>query len=150
MTDKTLSDVKEQVRKDEYSMPELISIEDINQDVNSWDNVDKDKLSESVFADMCDAWTYGINHPYGDTIKELAVNRYVENMQRIPKDHLNPDRFKTIADMAIEGYWPYTTSRDEITEIVWKNMENIEFFYEYEDEIRMEIESAIIDARLDF
>jgi hypothetical protein len=147
MTDKTLPDVKEQVRKEEPSMNELISIEDVNQDVNSWENVDKDKLLDGI---AMDAWTYGINHPYGDTIRELAVKHFVDDMRRMPKDHSNPDKFETIADMAIEGYWPYTTSREEITEIVRENIENIEFMYEYEDEIRQEIESAIIDARLDF
>jgi hypothetical protein len=150
MSEKTLAEVKEEIRKTEPSMNELISIDDINQNVESWDNVDKDKLTDSIVMDMGDAWTFGINHPYGDTIRELAVSRFVDDMQRVPFNHLNRDRFQTPEDAVIEGYWLFNMSRSECEEIVWENMENIEFFHEYEHEIMGEIESAIIKARLDF
>jgi len=146
----TLSEIKEQIKQEEPSMNELISIEDINQNVDSWDNVDKDKLADSMHMDMSDAWTYGINHPYDDTIRELAVSRFVDDMQRVPMDDLNPDKFGGIEDMAVNGYWPNSVSRDEITEIVYEWKDDISFFHEYEQEIMFEIEASIIEARLDF
>jgi hypothetical protein len=151
MSDKlTLSEAKEQVRENEPSINELIPISDINQNVESWENVDKDKLADSIHMDMGDAWTYGINHPYGDMILELAINRFIDDMVRVPFNHLNPDKFNTRAKAVIEGYWLYDMSKNEVRELVYENHESIDFFHECENEVMQEIESAIIEARLDF
>lgn len=146
----TLSEAKEQVREQEPSMDELVSIEDISQNVENWDNVDKDKLADSIAMDMGDSWTYGINHPYGDMILELAINRFVDDMVRVPFNHLNPDKFNTRAKTVIEGYWLYDMTKNEVRELVYENHESIDFFHEYENEVMQKIESEIINARLDF
>ena len=145
----TLEEAKEKVREKEDSIQSLINPSDLtHQNVDTWEKVNVEKLREELAMGMGDAWTYGINHPYGDLIEELAVNRYVEDMQRVPKNDLNPEKFKGIEDMVISGYWPYETSREEIRELVWEWNEDIEFFHEYEFEIMQEIESAILEARL--
>lgn len=150
MEELTLSEAKERVRREEPSMDKIISIDDVRQDVDSWQEVDKDKLADSLHMDMGDAWTYPHNHPYSDLILDLAIKSYMEDMVRIPEEHLNPDKFQTAADCVIEGYWLYGMTNDEVRELVYEHHDNIEFFYEYEDEIRMEIDSAVMEARLDF
>jgi len=144
----TLQEAKEYVYKQEDSIKKIISPSDlIHQDITEWDNADKELLRDELAGCMGDAWTYGINHPYGDMIEQLAVKRFVDDMQRVPMNDLNPEIYKGIEDMAVNGYWPNQTSRQEIEEIVYE-WKDIEFFHEYEQEVMQEIEASIIDARL--
>jgi hypothetical protein len=143
----TLKDAKAYVFEQEDSIKSLINPSDLfHQDLESWDNADIDRLRDELAGSMGEAWTYGINHPYGDIIRDIAVNQYVDDMVRIPRDHLvfgnNPEK------CVQEGYWLHEWSRDFVTELVYENMENIEFFHEYEDNVRMEIEASILEARL--
>jgi len=141
-----LQEAKEHILKKEPSMNELISIDDVNQDVDSWDNVDKDRLADRIDRH----WTYPINHPYASLIEKLAIKQYIDDMQRVPMDDLNPDRFQGIEDMIVEGYWPYQTTRDEIKELVYEWKDDIDYFHEYENEVLCEINAAIDEARLNF
>lgn len=140
-----LQEAKEWIMENEYRIQDLIKPEDlIYQDITSWDNVNIDALREEIGMGF-DQWTYPNSHPYSETIRDLAIKWYVEDMIRIPFDHLVfEDREKCV----IEGYWLYDISRNEVSELVYENIAEIEFFYEYEDNVRMEIESYILDARL--
>jgi hypothetical protein len=145
----TMAEAKNYVLNNEDPIDMLINPSDlIHQDIESWDNVDIDRLRDELAGGMGDSWTYGINHPYGDLIERIAIERFVEDMQRISMDHLNPEVFRGIEDMVIEGYWPYQTNNKEIRELVYEWKDDIEFFHEYESEVMYEIESYIIDARL--
>jgi len=145
----TLQEAKEYVYKQEDSIKKIISPSDlIHQDITEWENADKELLRDELAGSMGDTWTYGINHPYGDMIEQLAVKRFVEDMQRVPMNHLNPERFRGLEDMAIAGYWPNKVNREEITEIIWEFNDEIQYFHEYEQEVMFEIEDSIIEARL--
>jgi len=145
----TLQEAKEYVYNQEDSIKKIISPSDlIHQDITEWDNADKELLRDELVGSMGDSWTYGINHPYGDIIEQLAVKQFVDDMQRIPMNDLNPEIYKGIEDMAVNGYWPNQTNRQEIEEIVYEWKDDIEFFHEYESHVMQEIEASIIDARL--
>ena len=145
----TLSEAKSIVKNQEDSITQLINPEDlIHQDIDSWENADVELLKDELYGSMGNAWTYGINHPYGDMIEELAVNRYVENMIRIPFDHLNPDKFNGPEDAVIEGYWLYDMSESEVKELVYEWNSDIEFFHEYENEAMQFVESIVIDEQI--
>jgi len=145
----TLQEAKEFVYNEEDSIKALISPSDlVHQDIEEWDNADKELLREELAMSMGDAWTYGISHPYGDIIEQLAVKQFVDDMQRVPMNDLNPEIYKGIEDMVIQGYWPYETNRQEIEELVYEWNSDIEFFHEYESHVMQEIEASIIEARL--
>jgi hypothetical protein len=145
----TLQEGKEYVYNQEDSIKRIIAPSDIRmQDLESWDNADMDRLRDELGISLGEGWTYGIDHPYGELIESIAVNRYVEDMTRIPMDHLNPEMFGGIEDMVCSGYWPYETSRDEIRNLVWEWNDNIDYFHEYEQEVMQEIEASILEARL--
>lgn len=146
MTELTLEEAKAIVRENENSITRIINPEDLtHQDISSWEEVDIERLKEELAMSISEAWTYGIDHPYEDMIKEVAVNQYVDDMLRVPFDHLV---FESREKCVIEGHWLFKMSREEVTEIVWENMEDIDHFHEYENEVMQEIESAIIEARL--
>jgi hypothetical protein len=150
MEHKTLAEATDMVKKQENSIDMYINPNDlIHQDIDSWDNVDIDKLKDELAASMSDSWTYGINHPYESLIQELAVNLYVEDMQRIKENHLNPEEFNSIEHMVMRGYWVNSMNRQEVTELVYENMENVAYFHEYENEALQEIENAILEARIE-
>jgi len=145
----TMKDAKEYVYENEDSIKRIIDPSDIRmQDIDNWDNVDMDILRDELGMSMSDAFTYGINHPYGSLIERIAVIRFIEDMTRIPMEHLNPEKFLGIEDMVIEGYWPYQTNKQEIIELVHEWNSDIDYFHEYEQEVRQEIEASIIEARL--
>jgi len=145
----TLQEAKSMVYNQEDSIKQLIDPSDLtHQSIESWNNVDKELLKDELVGSMGDAWTYGINHPYESLIEELAVKRFVGDMQRVRKNDLNPEKFKELEDMAVSGYWPNSVSRDEIVEAVWEIKDNIDYFHEYEQEVMFEIEDSIIEARL--
>lgn len=147
MNDLTLEEAKEKVRENEDSITSLIDPSDlVYQDIDSWENVDIDKLEEELAIMLGEAWTYGIDHPYGDMIRDLAVKDYIDHMDRVPFDHLV---FDSREKCVIEGYWLYDMSYDEVFEIVWKNRNDIDHFYDFEQPNMMEIENAIIEARLE-
>jgi hypothetical protein len=150
MSELTLSEAKEKVKNQEESITKIIDPNDlIHQDVESWDNVDIDKLKDELYGSIGDAWTYPHSHPYASMIESIAVNQFVEDMQRIPFEHLNPEIFKGPEDANVEGYWLYDQSREEVRNVVYEWKDDIEFFHEYEDNVRMEIDSAILDARIE-
>lgn len=143
----TLEDAKEYVFENEDSIKRIIDPSDIRmQDINELDNADMDMLRDEIGMSMGDAWTYGINHPYGDLIRAIAVNRFVSDMLRIPKNHLvfGNDPGKCVK----KGYWLNEWNRDFVTELVYENLDDIDYFHEYESEVLQEIEASIIEARL--
>lgn len=147
MRELTVEKARSIVKESEDTIESLINPSDlIHQDIDSWDNVNVDSLRDELADSLTEAWTYGINHPYGDLIHELAVNLYVEDMVRVPFDHLV---FNSRAKCVIEGYWLYDMGKCEVRELVSENSEGIEWFHECEFEAMMEIESAILEARLE-
>jgi hypothetical protein len=143
----TLQEAKAYVYEQEDSIKRIIAPSDVRrQDLDNWEECDTDMLREELGMSLGEAWTYGINHPYGDLIETIAVKQYVEDMTRIPRDHLvfgnNPEK------CVQEGYWLYEWSRDFVSELVYEQRENIEFFHECEDKVRMELEASILEARL--
>jgi len=143
----TMKDAKEYVYENEDSIKRMIDPSDIRmQDIDNWDNADMDMLRDELGMSMSDAFTYGINHPYGDLILSVTVNRFVSDMSRIPNSHLvfGNDPEKCVK----EGYWLNEWNRDFVTELVYENLEDIEYFHEYESEVLQEIEASMIEARL--
>jgi len=143
----TMKKAKEYVYENEDSIKRIIDPSDIRmQDIDNWDNADMDMLRDELGMSMSDAFTYGINHPYSDLILSVAVNRFLSDMLRIPKSHLvfgnDPEK------CAKEGYWLNEWNRDFVTELVYENLENIDYFHEYESEVLQEIEASMIEARL--
>ena len=149
----TLKDAKEYVFENEDSIKRIIDPSDIRmQDINEWDNADMDMLRDELGMSMGDAWTYGINHPYGDLIERIAVIQYIDDMPTIRFDHLV---FDTVQECVKNGYWPYGSelgdknpNKWDMREIVYEVKEDIDYFYEYEQEVMQEIEASIIEARL--
>ena len=143
----TLKEAKEYVFENEDSIKRIIDPSDlIYQDIDNWENTDTDILRDEIGMSLGDSWTFGINHPYGDLIRDIAVNRFVSDMIRIPRDHLvfgnDPEKCTK------KGYWLNEWSRDFVTELVYENLDDIDYFHEYESEILQEIEASMIEARL--
>ena len=149
----TLQEAKEYVFENEDSIKRIISPSDlIHQDIDNWDNADIDRLKDELAGSMGDSWTYGINHPYGDLIERIAVNRFLEDIPRIRFSHLV---FDNIQECVKNGYWPYGSElgdknpdKWDMREIVYEVKEDIDYFHEYESEVLQEIEASMIEARL--
>lgn len=148
----TISEAKEFVLENEDSVESLISPSDlIHQDIDKWENADIERLKDELYGSM-DVWTYGIDHPYGNMIESIAITQFLNDIPRIRFDHLV---FDDITECVVNGYWPYGSelgdnnpNMQDMREYVYEVKENIDYFHEYETEIRMEIESFIIEARL--
>lgn len=139
----SLQEAKEQIREDEYHISDLINPEDLNlQDVENWGDADVDLLRDEIGMGLSE-WSYPYDHPYEDLILDLAIDEFVDDMIRVPFDHLV---FESREECVIQGYWLYDMSRNEVTELVYENREEFEFLPI--DRVMMEIESAILDARL--
>jgi hypothetical protein len=149
----TIEEAKEYVLDNEDPIDILINPSNlIHQDIKSWDNVDIDRLRDELAGGMGDSWTYGINHPYGDLIESIAIERFIEDIPDVRFKHLV---FDNIRDCVKNGYRPYGSelgnenpNREDMRQIVYEVKDNIDYFHEYEDEVRYEIESYIMDARL--
>jgi len=149
----TLKEAKEYVYNQEDSIKRMIAPSDIrNQDLESWDNADIDMLRDELGMSMGDVWTYGINHPYGSLIERIAVIRFIEDMPSIRFKHLV---FDTIQECVKNGIRPYGSelgdknpNKWDMREIVYEVKEDIDYFHEYEQEVRQEIEASILEARL--
>jgi len=149
----TMKKAKKYVYENEDSIKRIISPEDIRmQDINEWDNADMDMLRSELGMSMSDAFTYGINHPYGSLIERIAVIRFIEDMPTIRFKHLV---FDTIQECVKNGIKPFGSElgdrnpdKWDMREIVYEVKEDIDYFHEYETEVRQEIEASIIEARL--
>ena len=149
----TLQEAKEYVYENEDSIKRIIDPSDlIHQDIDNWDNVNMDMLRDELGMSMSDAWTYGIDHPYGSLIEEIAVIRFIEDIPSIRFKHLV---FDTIQECIKNGIRPYGSelgdknpNKWDMREIVYEVKEDIDYFHEYETEVRQEIEASMIEARL--
>ena len=149
----TLKDAKEYVYEQEDSIKRIISPSDlIHQDIDNWDNADMDMLRDEIGMSMGDAFTYGINHPYGDLIERMAVIQYINGLPSIRFKHLV---FDTVEECVKNGIKPFGSElgdknpdKWDMREIVYEVKEDIDYFHEYETEVRQEIEASIIEARL--
>lgn len=149
----TLKDAKAYVYQNEDSIKRIIAPSDlVHQNVDNWDNVDKDLLREELGMSMGDVWTYGINHPYGNLIEDMAIVLFIDDMPKIRFDHLV---FDTVKECVKNGYWPYGSelgdknpNKWDMQNIVYEVKSDIEYFHEYETEVQQEIEASIIEARL--
>lgn len=137
-------EVRSIVMNETDSINKVISPNDlIHQDIDSWDNVDIDRLKDEL---AYNDYTYGINHPYDNLIFELAVSLYMDNMTRIKLDHLV---FDELTECVTRGYWPYGENKYIIQETINEYHEDIDFFYEYEQEAQQFVESCMMDAQID-
>jgi len=149
----TLKDAKAYVYQNEDSIKRIIDSSDIRmQDIDNWNNADIDLLRDELGMSIGNAWTYGINHPYGDLIERIAVIRFIEDMPIIRFKHLV---FDTIQECVKNGIRPYGSelgdknpNKWDMREIVYDVKEDIDYFHEYESEVLQEIEASIIEARL--
>lgn len=143
------SDVRAKVEERTDSITKIINAEDLlRQDVKSWDKVDIDLLENELYGNMGDSWTYPISHPYSNLIEDYAIDLFLQECTRIPFEHLNTEKFQGPEDAIIEGYWLNSLNYDEARELVYEWKEEIEFFYEYEQESRMFVDSCIIDTQV--
>ena len=141
----TKAKAKELVHENTESITKIIDVSDlIRQNVDSWDNVDIDLLKDELY-DSLSEWSYQATHPYESLIQELAVGLFIESMQRVPYDHLV---FESRDKCVKEGYWLHDMNKNEILNRVIKNKNQIEYFYEYERESQMFIESCVIDSQV--
>lgn len=143
-TMREISDIRKEVKANTDTIDRIIAPSDLtHQDVTSWDNVDLDRLKDELaYTD----WTYGINHPYGDYIHEVAINLFIDEMVRAPFDHLN---FNSRDKCVIEGYWLYDMSNTEVWDRVNENWEDIEHRGEYESSAIMIVEGWVMDKYLE-
>lgn len=145
----TESEVREQVQENESPIQSIVSPENlIHQNVESWDNVDVNKLEREVADNVIDAYTYPINHPYSGLIEDYAIDLFLENCTRIPIEHLNPVIFNGPEDAIVQGYWINHMTYDEAREMVYEWKDDISFFHEFEQEALEIVESAMINAQM--
>jgi len=141
----TKKEVREMVQENEDSITRIISPSDlIHQDISNWENADMTMLKDELH-DSLSEWHFMATHPYEDLIQELAVSLYMDEMVRIPFDHLV---FESRDKAVIEGYWLYDMDNREIMDRIHENKEDMEFFHEYEQNAQMFIESCVIDTQV--
>lgn len=149
----TLKDAKEYVFDQEDSIKRIISPSDVRrQDIDSWSEADTELLKDEIAMSMCDGWMFPTNHPYSSLIERIAVIQYINDLPSIRFKHLI---FDTVEECVKNGIKPFGSELGErnpdkwdMREIVYDVKDEIEFFYEYETEVRQEIEASIIEARL--
>lgn len=140
------SEIRKDVKANTDTIDRIIGPNDlIHQDIDSWDNVDISMLETELHESM-DEWHFQANHPYENAIHELAVILYIEDMQRIPINHLN---FNSRDKCVIEGYWLFDMDNQEVRDRVNENWEDIEYVHEYESSAQMTVESWIMDKYLE-
>lgn len=139
-------EILESVRENEDTIERLISPEDIiHQDVQSWEEVDKERLVEELHESLSE-WHFQESHPYESSIQELAALKFLENASRVSMDILNLESHNE----AIRNYvWPNEIGHEEALEIIFEEKDNIEWYHEFESEAQMEIENEVIEARIE-
>lgn len=141
----TKSEVRDIINNQEDSISQLINPEElVHQDIDSWEEADIELLMEELGANL-DEWHFMATHPYEGLIQELATSLFMDDMVRVPFDHLVFDsRDKAV----IEGYWLYDMSNREVMDCIHENKQDIGYFHEYEQESQMFIESCVVDAQV--
>ena len=149
----TLQEAKAYVYEQEDSIRGIIAPSDIRmQDIDQWNNADKELLREELAMSMGDAYTYPTNHPYSSLIERIAVIQYIDNLPSIRFKHLV---FDTVEECVKNGIKPFGSElghknpdKWDMREIVYEVKDEIDYFHEYETEVRQEIEASILEARL--
>jgi len=145
MEDLTRSSIRAKVQENTDPIEMVISPSDlIHQDIDSWENVDIDRLKDELHENMSE-WSYQANHPYERAIHDLAVLMFREDMQRVPMEDL---RFESRDKAVANAYWLYDMSKYVVREIIEENWEDMEYTHEYESDALMQIESWIMDKKL--
>ena len=103
------------VYESNYLITTLIDPEEVDENADSWDDVDDDKLDDelhhAVDVQMSE------NNQYGGLIKELAIKIWLSEMPRVKLDDLV---FETEEKALENEYWPYRVSSMEAESMLHK------------------------------
>lgn len=88
-----------------YSIPQMIDLEDVDEEANYWNDVDDRKLDEEI-QECLDVRTN--NSQIRSARRDLAMHEWLDSMARVRMEHLT---FESEEEALKERYWPYHYSR---------------------------------------
>jgi hypothetical protein len=114
----TERDVVEQARDATEGLGWYITPEDIDADIDEWDDLDPDLLEQEMHRSaeiMAGEW----QSPYGGLIHDYTMSMIQDDLMPAPMDHLT---FDTYTEAVRNGYFPhkmnYTALRETLEELV--------------------------------
>lgn len=127
------------------SITTLIDPSDLrNQDIDSWENVDLDRLTAELGMDMVNTSEI---RDYEVITHDLALSLWIDEMPRIAMEHLVYNDKETAVIEA--NVWPNSMSITELWEVLEENYDKCTEAYDwYYEDAHNEVYAGIIDGYL--
>lgn len=110
------NDGKEQAK---YSLDELNRPDEVDDEAETWEDVDKDKLRQ----ELGEASSRFVTEQLDGLVTEHAIKHYLDELPRVTMDDLTyEDKEEALVD---GGIWPNEMREDDARNILWENQEAV-------------------------
>lgn len=108
--------IKYNINEQAYALSDLIYPNEVDEEANSWGEVDADLLEQESFR-SAEIMLSERQMPYYGYVIDLAVMLIRADMQRVPRDDM-ANHFESDRDYVKEMYWPNDMDRCRVTELI--------------------------------
>jgi hypothetical protein len=116
LTDRKRS-LYDEVFERSYKISDLVPVEEVDEDADSWDDVSDDDLDAEIMEALRHA---GPAEEHDGLIREYAIALWMSDLPRVSMDDMV---FETMEEAVDDFYWPKKMDRYELEDLLWEKDE---------------------------